>query len=174
MENRYSNIFLILRVWFFLNPWILLYCQVCPWTPRHRFAVSADVSRVCDIVYKEERSWAGVNRTVLKMNVPKPYQFGTTYPLLSIERTSAKRRSASILTSSSKNIRWYPNSVPRCLLTIFFLIMKRNMWKICLKISIQQQQQLLFQAHKFSCRFKRKKGNYKEVLMSSEITKKLI
>ena len=48
-------------------------------TAAHWFAVSADVSRVCDIVYKEERSWSGVNRTVIKIYSAKPYQFEPTY-----------------------------------------------------------------------------------------------
>ena len=38
--------------------------------------MSADVSRVCDVVYGEERSWSRVNRTVLKIYGAKPiYQF---------------------------------------------------------------------------------------------------
>ena len=78
--------------------WIsLLLLQI----PRHIIAVSADVSRVCDVVYEEERSWSRVNRPVLRMYGAKPYQFEPTYLLLSTERrTSAKRRRKRFYTTS--------------------------------------------------------------------------
>ena len=66
---------------------------------RCRFAVSADVSRVCDVVYEEERSWPGVK--VLRMYGAKPYQFEPTYTLLSTERrNSAKRRKKCFYSTS--------------------------------------------------------------------------
>ena len=38
------------------------------------YAVSADVSRVCEVlVYEEERSWTGVNLTVLRIYSAKPF-----------------------------------------------------------------------------------------------------
>ena len=105
---------------FYKNPWISLYCKFCLWTLQHIFAVSADVSRVCDVVYEEERSWSGVNRTELKMYGAKPYQFEPTYLYLYPLREGPVQKeernySSSILRHiSSKNIRWHPNSVPRC------------------------------------------------------------
>ena len=79
MENRFSNVFLACCA-FPLK--ILEYPHIanCPQALQHRFAVSADVSRVCDIVYKEQRSWAGVNRTMLRIYGAEPYQLDPTYP----------------------------------------------------------------------------------------------
>ena len=104
--------------------------------------MSADVWRVCDIVYEEERLWPGVNWTVLRMYMcgTKSYQFKLTYtPLSTKRRTSIKRRKwASILCHKFQ--KHLLNSAPCCwnpdLLTIvFFLIMKCNMCKIPLKIN---------------------------------------
>ena len=98
MENRFSNLFFACCACDLLkNSWISLYCKFCLWTPWCIFAVSADVSRVCDVVYEEEWSWSGVNRTVLKIYGANPYQFKPTYLPLSTERRTGAKRSASIL-----------------------------------------------------------------------------
>ena len=82
MESRFSDVMYFSHVAlcdFFFNPWMLLYYEFCPETPQHRFAVLADVSRVCNVVY--ERSWPWrLNQTVLKMYGSEPYQFKWTYP----------------------------------------------------------------------------------------------
>ena len=49
----------------------------------------ADVSRVWNVVYEEERSWSGVNRAMFKIYGTKPYQFEPTYLLLSTERRTS-------------------------------------------------------------------------------------
>ena len=81
---------------FYKNLWISLYCKFCLGTPRRIFAVSVDVSRVCDVVYEEERSWSGVNWTVLKIYGTKTYQFEATCPPRE-EPAQKEERSTSIL-----------------------------------------------------------------------------
>ena len=80
----------------------MLYYNFFPQTPWHRFAdaVSADVSKVCDVVNEEERSWPGVNRRVLRMYGAKPYQSEPTYTLLSTERR--KKHFYTMVISSKK------------------------------------------------------------------------
>ena len=58
----------------------------------------ADVSKVRDVVYEEERAF-GVNRTVLRMYGAKPYQFEPTYLRYPPREEPAQKeeRSASIL-----------------------------------------------------------------------------
>ena len=79
MESRFSNVFFcMLRFVIFLkDPWMSRNCEFWPKTPRRRFAVSADVSRICDVPYEEARSWPEVNSAMFGA---EPYQFEPTYP----------------------------------------------------------------------------------------------
>ena len=71
MENRFQKYCShVVLLDFYKNSWISLYCKFCLCTPRRIIAVSADISRVCDVVYGD-----GVNRTVLKIYGAKSYQF---------------------------------------------------------------------------------------------------
>ena len=112
MRKQFSNVFSLIALCDFYkkNSWISLYCKFCLWTPRRRFAVSADVSSVCDVVYEEQRLWSGVlNQTAFRMCGAEPYQFE---PL----PAQKEERSASTVyyIISSKNIHWHSNSVLQC------------------------------------------------------------
>ena len=119
---------------FYKNPWISLYCKFCLWTPRRIFAVSADVSRVCDVVYEEERSWSGVNRTVLKIYAALSVRTDLS-TVIHREKDQRKKKKEVLLyyVISSKSIRWHPNSGPWCwdpyLLTILFFEITKHKWK---------------------------------------------
>ena len=131
-ETIFKRIFRMLR--FYKNPWISLYCKFCLWTPWCIFAVSTDVSRVCDVVYEEERSWSGVNQTVLKIYGAKPYQFEPTYPLRE-EPAQKEERSASILRHKFQKHPLTPQFCaavlgPTFAHKMFFLITTRNKRKI--------------------------------------------
>ena len=121
-----------------LYPKIELYCRFCLWIPRRIFAVSADFSRVYDVVYEEEISWSRVNRTVLRMYGTKPYQFNQLiYPYPPREEPAQKEeRSASILRHKFKKFPLTPEFFAAMLWPRkkYFLISKRNMRKIRLKI----------------------------------------
>ena len=101
--------------------------------------MSADVSRVCDVVYEEERLWSGVNRTVLKIYGAKPYQFEPTYPPRE-EPAQKEERSASILRHKFQKHPLTPQFCaavlgPRFAHEIILKkITKRNMRKIRSKI----------------------------------------
>ena len=64
------------------------------------YMLAAGVSRVCDVVYEEGRSWSGVNQTVLKIYGAKNHislnQLIHCYPLRE-EPAQKEERSASIL-----------------------------------------------------------------------------
>ena len=115
-----------------------LYCKFCPWTPQHIFSVSAYVSRVCDLVYEEERSWSRVNRTVLRIYGAKTYQFlnrlSYHYPPRK-EPVQKEERSTPILRHKFQKGRLTPQICATVLgprfahKIIIFLITKSSMGK---------------------------------------------
>ena len=112
--------------------------------------MSADVSRVCDVVYEEERSWSGVTQQCLEYMVPDHISLNRLiYCYPPREESAQKERSASILRHKFQK---YPLTPQFCAAVLgprfahdffFFKITKRNMRKIRLKIDSPYLQDLL-------------------------------
>ena len=129
MENRFPNVF-------FARCTSWLYCKFCPWTPRRRFAVPADVSSVCDVGIRGRDRDPEQTEQCLECMAPNHISSNRLSTVIYREKNQHKKNKEALLyyvICSKKHpltLKFCaPVLGPRFTHEIIIKNTKRNMWK---------------------------------------------